>query len=434
MVSSRVGRLTHRQHLFPAMTTQAEKSATGAIKELKTTLSDISQLTAEAVACCQLSSFAVEATVDRLRTRLLAEQPRFRVYTALGGSLDSFGSPLVASSFSMTLPKLEDVHENALKLEATLRRIINHISRFPTLLDPSSGITTAEEEKDDIFADLDKETRTLSLFFLFLSRAFHDFWKERLMLHTGPSMSTISPSGVTARAAQKLVSSVDHILTSSFEKNHSESHASSGDACLQIISSLDTTTHVVVSEILAWVTSRDATSIAQEVFELICEYFWCSRFINDLAGVRAELEPDRLPVTKAAGVLSAFLQAQIVRSKVCSHLVVPLGATGSGKDSLINALIGATVLPPHGGMWAYPLSPRYTLTLSCSTNLFSLSHQAPTGFDRTNPDHPSPRASRCVELFAQSTAQKTSSGTRCNERSKLGRPCYKETDREGWRT
>ena len=356
-ILSRVGWLTPRQHLLPAMTTQAEKSATSAIKELETTLSDISQLTAEAVACCQLSSYAVDATVDRLRTRLLAEQPRLRVYTALGGSLDSFASPLVASSFSRTLPKLEDVHKGALQLEATLRRIINHISRFPTLFEPSSGISTAEEEKDDLFAVLDKETRTLSQTLLSLSRAFHDFWKERLMLHTGPSMATISPSGVIARAAQNLVSSVDHILTSSFEKNGSKSYASSGDACLQIISSLDTATDAVVSEILAWITSRDAASIAEEIFELICEYLWCSRFISELAGVRAELEPDRLPVTTAAGVLSAFLQSQIVRSKVCSHLVVPLGATGSGKDSLINALIGTTVLPPLGGMWVYTLSP-----------------------------------------------------------------------------
>jgi hypothetical protein len=38
------------------------------------------------------------------------------------------------------------------------------------------------------------------------------------------------------------------------------------------------------------------------MFELICEYLWCSRLITDLAGVRAELEPDCLPVTTAAGV------------------------------------------------------------------------------------------------------------------------------------
>ena len=96
------------------MTTHAEKSATRAIKELKNTLSDISQLTAEAVACCQLSSFAVEATFGRLRTRLLAEQPSLRVYTALGGSLDSIASPFDAPSFPITLPKLEDVYENVL--------------------------------------------------------------------------------------------------------------------------------------------------------------------------------------------------------------------------------------------------------------------------------------------------------------------------------
>ena len=408
------------------MTTQAEKSATSAIKELKTSLSDISQLTAEAVVCCQLSSFAAEATVDRLRTRLLAEQPKLRVYTALGGSLDFFASPLVASSFSMRLPKWEDVHENALLLGATLGRIIHHISRFPTLLDPSSVITTAEEETDHGFVTLDEETQKLSQLFTFLSRAFHDFWKERLMLHTEPSMATISPSGVIARAAQKLISSVDHILTSSFEK----SYASSGDACLQIISSLDSTTNGVVSEILAWIASRDTTPIAQEMFELICEYLWCNRLISDLAGVQAELEPDRLPITTAAEALSALLQSQIVRSRVCSHLVVPLGAIGSGKDSLINALIGSTVLPPYGSMWAYLLSPPYTLTLSCSTNNFPLSHQAPTGFDGTNPDHPSPRVSRFVELFAQSTARKASSGTRCHERPKLGRLSHKETDRE----
>ena len=332
------------------MTTQAEKSATSAMKELKSSLSDISQLTAEAVVCCQLSSFAVEAAVDRLRTRLLAEQPRLRVYTALGDSLESFASPLVASSFSMRFPKWEEVHENALLLGETLRRIIHHISRFPTLLDPSSGITTVEEETDQVFVILDEETQKLSQLFIFLGRAFHDFWKERLMLYTEPSMATISPSGVIARAAQKLVSSVDHILTSSFEKYRSESYVSSGDACLQIISSLDSTTNGVVSEILAWVTSRDTTPITQEIFELICEYLWCSRLISDLAGVQAELEPDRLPVTKAAGVLSALLQTQIVRSKVCSHLIVPLGPIGSGKDSLINALIGATVLPPYGSM------------------------------------------------------------------------------------
>lgn len=327
------------------MTTQAEKPATSAIEELKTKLSDISQLTAEAVACCQLSTFAAEATFDGLRTRLLAEQHRLRVYTALGGSLDSFTSPLDASSFSMTLPKLEDVLKNALQLEATLRHIIDHISRFPTLLDPSPSITTAEEQTDDVFAILDNETRTLSQNFLSLSHAFHDFWKERLMLHTGPPMATISPSVVVARAAQKLVSAVDLILTSSFEKCRSESYASSGDACLQIISSLDSTTHGIVSEILACVTGREVTTMAQEVFELICEYLWCSRLISDLAEDRAELEPDRLPVATAAGVVSALLQTQIVRSRVCSHLVVPVGDTGSGKDSLINALIGTAVLP-----------------------------------------------------------------------------------------
>lgn len=327
------------------MTTQAEKSATNTIEELKTKLSGISQLTAEAVACCQLSSFAVEATFDGLRTRLLAEQHRLRVYTALGDSLDSFTSPVGASSFSMTLPKLEDVVKNALQLEATLRHIIDHISRFPTLLDPSPSITAAERQTDDIFAILDSETRTLSQNFLSLSHAFYDFWKERLVLNTEPPMATISPSVVVARAAQKLVSSVDLILTSSFERCRSESYASSGDACLQIISSLNSTTDGVVSEILAYVTSREATPIAQGMFELICESLWCSRLISDLAEDRAELEPDRLPVARAAGAVSALLQTQIVRSRVCNHLVVPIGDTGSGKDSLINALIGTAVLP-----------------------------------------------------------------------------------------
>ena len=332
--------------LFPAMTTQAENSATSAIKELKTKLSDISQLTAEAVACCQLSSCAAEAPFDLLRRRLLAEQPRLRVYTALGGSLDIFASPLVTSSFSMMLSKLEGVHENALQLEATLRRIIDHVSRFPILFDPSPDITAAEKH---VYAVLDDETITLSQYFLSLSRAFHSFWKERLMLHTGSSTATFSPSVVVARAAEKLVSSVDHILTSSLEKYRSGSYASSGDACLQIISSLDSATTGVVSEALAWEpTSREATPIAQEVFELICEYLWCSRLISDLAEGWVEREPDHLPVTTAAGVVSALLQAQIVRSRVCNHLVVPIGATHSGKDSLINALIGTTVLPPQG--------------------------------------------------------------------------------------
>ena len=332
------------------MTAQAEKSATSGIKELITKLSNISQLTAEAVACCQLSSFAVETAFDQLRTRLLAEQPSLRVYTALGGSLDSFSSSFDASSFSMTFPKLEDVHENILQLEAVLRRIIDYISRFPTLHDPSSGITTAEEQTDDVFAVLGEETRNLSQNFLSLSRAFHDFWKERLMLHTGPSMATIPPSIIVARALQTLVFSVDHILTSSFEKYRLESYASSSDACLQIISSLDSATNGVVSEMSAWATSHEATPIAQGVFELICEYLWCSRLITDLAEVRAELKPEALPVTTAAGMVYAFLQTQIVRSRVSSHLVVPIGASGSGKDSLINALIGATVLPPFGSM------------------------------------------------------------------------------------
>ncbi len=66
------------------------------------------------------------------------------------------------------------------------------------------------------------------------------------------------------------------------------------------------------------------------------------------------------------------------------------------------------------------LSPRYTLTLPRSTNIFSLSHQAPKGFDRANPDHPSPRVSRCVELFAQSAAQETSSSAQRHGRPRLG--------------
>ena len=265
------------------------------MKELKTKLSDISQLTAEAVACCQLSSLAIEAAFDRLRTRLLAEQHGFRVYTALGSSLDSFTYPLDAPECSMMLLKLDDVHKIVVQLEATLRGIIDHISRSPTVLDPSPGITAAEEQTDDVLAILDDETRTLSQYFLSFSRAFHDFWKERMMLHAGPSTATNSPSVVVARAAQKLVSSVDLILTSSFEKYRSKSYASSGDACLQIISFLDSTTNGVVSEISAWLTSREATPIAQEMFELICESLWCSRLISDLAEVRAELEPDRLP-------------------------------------------------------------------------------------------------------------------------------------------
>ena len=332
------------------MTTQAEMSATSGIKELIIKLSNISQLTAEAVACCQLSSFAVEATFDQLRTRLLAEQPSLRVYTALGGSLDSFAPSFDASSFSMTFPKLEDVHENIFHLEAILRRIIDHISRFPTLHDLSSGITTVKEQSDDVFAVLDEETRSLSQSFHSLSRAFHDFWKECLMLHTGPSMATIPPSGVIARALHTLVSSVDHILASSFEKYRSGTYASSDDACLQIISSLNSATNGAISEMSAWATSHEATPIAQETFELICEHLWCNRLIADLAGPRAEPEPEALPVTTAAGVVYALLQMQIVRSRLCSHLVVPIGPSGSGKDSLINALIGLTVLPPLGGM------------------------------------------------------------------------------------
>ena len=329
---------------------QVEKAATTAIKELKTKLSNVSQLTAEAVACCQLSFFAVEPTFGRLQTCLLAEQPTLRVYAALWASLDSFAFPFDAPPFSMALPMLEDVHENTLQLEAILRRIIDHTSRFPTLHDSPPGMSAAEEQTDDEFAVLGEETRTLSQHFLSLSRALQHFWKTRLMLHTGLPTATIPPNVVVARAMQKLISSVDHILTSSFEKYRSESYASSSGACLQIISSLDSATNGVVSEIFGWATGHEATPIAQEVFELICQYLWCSRFITDLAGVRTELEPEVLPVTTAAGVVYALLQTQIVRSRVCSHLVVPVGARGTGKDSLINALVGTTVLPPFGSM------------------------------------------------------------------------------------
>ena len=332
------------------MTTQAEKSATTAIKELKTKLSDILQLTAEAVACCQLSSFAVEPTFDQLQTRLLAEQPNLRVYAALWASLDSFAFPFDAPSVSMTLPNSEDVYENVLQLEATLRRIVDHISRFPTLHDPSSGITTPEEHADDVFVVLDKETQTLSQYFLSLSRAFHGFWKERLILHTGPSMATIPPSVVVARAAQGLVPLVDLILTSSLEKDHSGSYAPSGDAHLQIISHLQSAASGAASEVIGWATNHEATPMAQDVFGIICEYLWCSGLISDLVGVQAKPDPYGSHVTRVAGMIFALLQSQIVRLRVCSHLVVPIGASRSGKDSLINALIGTTVLPPHGCM------------------------------------------------------------------------------------
>lgn len=337
-------------NLFPAMTTETAKPTTGTIGELNTGLSDISELTTEVVACCQLSSFAAEATLDRLRTRLLAEQPNLRVYTALGGSLDPLASPLDASSFSKTL---NNVHANTLQLAATLRRIRDHISPLPTLYDPSSDISITEKT-NGVFTVLEKETELLSQYFLSLSRAFHDFWKERLTLHTEPPIANIAnipPSVVVARAAQKLDSLVDHIITVSFEKYRSGSYASSGDAWAQIIPTLDSATDSVVSEVLAWVASREAASIAQEMFQLICEHLWCSRFITvdaDLARVRAELEVDGIPVTTAARVLPALLQTRIVRSRMCSHLVVPIGSTGSGKDSLIDALIGKTVLPPNG--------------------------------------------------------------------------------------
>jgi len=353
------------RHLFPAMTTQAAKPTTSTIRELETKLSDISQLTTEAVACCQLSSLAVEATIARLKARLLAEQPNLRVYTALGGSLDSLVPPFDAWSFSMRLQGVADVHANALQLEAALRRSIDHISRLPTLHDPSSDITSAKERTDEVLATLDKETQTLSEYFLSLSRAFHDFW--RLMLQTGPSTANIAnipPSVVIARAAQKIESLVGDIVISSFQKYASESYASLGGAWPHINSSLNSATNGVVSEVLAWATSREATPIAHEltheVFQLICEHLWSGPLLTvdaDLAKVRAELEPDSAPVTTAAVVLSALLQTQIVRSRMCSHLVVPMGATGSGKDSLINALIGTTVLPPRGRMWAYFTSP-----------------------------------------------------------------------------
>ncbi len=319
-----------------------------AIKELKTKLSDISQLTAEAVACCQVSSFAVEPTFDRLETRLLAEQPTLRVYAVLWTSLDSIALPFNDPSFSMTLAKLEDVHENALQLEATLRRIIGHIARFPTLHSPSSSIATAEEHVDGIVVALDKETRTLSQYFLSLSRTFHCFWKDRLVLHAGPSTATIPTNIIVPWAAQKLVSSVNDILASAFEKYRSGSYASAGDACPQIISSLDSVTNGVASETLAWLTSHEAAPTAREVLGVLCECLWCSRLISGLAEVGAELYPDGSPITTAAGMVSALLQTQIVRSRVCNHLVVPIGASRSGKDSLINALIGTTVLPPHG--------------------------------------------------------------------------------------
>ena len=330
------------------MTTEAAKSTTGTIGELNTGLSDISHLTTEVVACCQLSSFAAEPILDRLRTRLLAEQPNLRVYTALGGSLDPLTSPLDASSFSMAL---NDVHANILQLAATLRRIRDHISPLPTLHDPSSD-TTITEETDRVFAALDKQTELLSHYYLSLSHAFHDFWKERLMLHTEPSianMASIPPSAVVARAVQKLDSLIHHTLTLSFEKYRSESYASSDDAWAQMIPTLDSAINSVVSEVSAWAASREATSIAQEMFQLICEHLWCSRLITvdaDLASIRAELELDG--VTTAARGLSALLQTRIVRSRMCDHLVVPIGSTGSGKDSLINALIGRTVLPPRG--------------------------------------------------------------------------------------
>ena len=87
-------------------------------------------------------------------------------------------------------------------------------------------------------------------------------------------MATIPPNVVVARALQKLVSSVDRILTSSLERYRSASHAPSGGACLQIISSLDSATldsatNGVVSEMLGWAASHEATVTAQEVFELI---------------------------------------------------------------------------------------------------------------------------------------------------------------------
>ena len=79
----------------------------------------------------------------------------------------------------------QDVQKNTQQLEAVLRRIIDHISHFPTLHDSSSGKSTAEEQIDAVFAILNEETRTLSQYFLSFSRALHEFWKEHLMLRMG---------------------------------------------------------------------------------------------------------------------------------------------------------------------------------------------------------------------------------------------------------
>ncbi len=161
----------------------------------------------------------------------------------------------------------------------------------------------------------------------------------------------------------------------------------------------------VVSEMLGWAASHEAIAIAQEVFGLTCQYLWCSRLIVDLAGERMELKPEALYVTTADRVVYAPLKTQIVCSGVYSSLVVPVGASSSGKDSLINALIGTTVLPPFGSMWAYHLSPRYTLTLSQYEHSFPVA-QLPTGFDGTNPDHPSPRVFAALNCWRRAQLSK----------------------------
>ena len=301
----------------------------------------------EVVVHCQLSSLATEPAVLQLNNDLLEERRAIEFYKSLSHSIsiESYSESCLLRRLlgpSWTGPMYSPVLNAVTKTRASLIHISRTLTQAPTIYSVEALHQVPEGQRERL-AGIEAERAVLSQHILLLHSAFRTFWAAYLSYttHSEPETEPQSPILDVLSKFRKRPFSIN--LTDTNEKDFDTiiSLARSQTAVNELMSNLE-------REGDKWAESTQSGHTPLEVLGTISVSLWCGPFDHAQAVLDRCRSPNESSDSFSGRRFRTFAQLPIARSCFSRNLVVPCGYSLSGKDTIINALFGASILPPYG--------------------------------------------------------------------------------------
>ena len=305
---------------------------------LRRALLGILEVSAASIVHCRLSSCADAPQLTQLLADLVEHHATFQLYSSLADSSASLASPSSsqvadhAPDFATSLDTLFDLLR---EVEESLAKLASIFVEIPTIRSPHAQAFTIELS-GQVLSQLENERQSLSRRVSVVDLAFRGLWRLRLEI----------PGTRVIPSASEGHYSVDPFIADFRRAPFSAQLSGLPEMTPQFWSeaSIDALMALASAEADGWVDHLLKTRSYFGICGLLCEHLWCGPVGTAdrlIARVRTQLhglEPAAMPIERV-------LREWIIRSRLPDHVVTPVGAPSTGKDTLINALVGASVLP-----------------------------------------------------------------------------------------